>query len=288
MALTRLGIGRITDFTDTSEVAQVLSDQYQSMKEELLADHPWSFATRRDVGHHYLLDKTLIDATGNTIDPPGDEWPFEDFVGKINFKIYDPAASLIVGGVELALPSFGAGEQDDKFYIRKNTLGDGLGWFLVNEDEGRFSTTVTTISAAPATGTYVYIVYSPEGEWDYAHLLPSDFLRVVDIGDRDEIGTYEWEVQDQFIMHNYGADLRWRYVRNVEMSDIKAPLFKKALSLKIAVDLAETGIKTTSVEDSIKQDYSVALQRAKSVDSQQSSPVPQENSSWAQEMGIES
>lgn len=47
VALRNLGANRITDLTDGSKNANVLSDIYDETRDHLLRSHPWNFATKR-------------------------------------------------------------------------------------------------------------------------------------------------------------------------------------------------------------------------------------------------
>jgi len=46
-ALTKIGAGRIISLDDTSERAKLLKEQYPLLRDALLYEHPWNFATAR-------------------------------------------------------------------------------------------------------------------------------------------------------------------------------------------------------------------------------------------------
>tara|TARA_R100000458_G_C8255885_1_gene232034 strand:+ start:196 stop:1026 length:831 start_codon:yes stop_codon:yes gene_type:complete len=265
MALARLGIGRITDFTGSSSVATVLNDQYDEWRKELIQDHPWNFATRRSEATHFSITQGTdeMDVSLYTFTPAGGHTFYN---GEGNFKlksstVMPPALDTETSYKILLHPSLA-----DTFFLSENGIDikvyDGYG-----------------------LGTLSFI-RTPIYEWDYSHLMPLDCLRVIRLGERDEV--HQFEIEQRYINHNYGSTLYLTYLYDAQMSDVIFPLFKRALALKIAIDLVETGIKTTSVLNEIENDYMRTLQRAKTVDAQERGATPLNEGSWAAQMGRES
>lgn len=257
-ALARLGIGRITDFTGSTTVSQILNDQYDEWRKELLQDHPWKFATRRRSPGHFEVTDTEIHNHTNNFHPTGGH-TFYDGEGPFQLTTTD------------TLPTGYLAETD--YYVLVS--GDNLS--LATTPTG----TAVTISD-DGVGT-MSLVRTPHNEWSYAHYLPSDCLRVTQLEDRDQ--SYQWVVEQNYVYHNVGTSVNINYIFDIQMSDVNFPMFKRALALKIAMDLSESGVKTTSVTQEIEKDYYTALQRAKSIDGQEGSPVLTVNGTWADEMG---
>jgi hypothetical protein len=46
-ALIKLGASRITALTDDSKEARICNDQYDKLRQDLLREHPWNFASKR-------------------------------------------------------------------------------------------------------------------------------------------------------------------------------------------------------------------------------------------------
>lgn len=263
MALGRLGIGRVTDFTDTSEVATILNVQYEDWKKELLQDHPWKFASRRRRPGHFQFTSTEVNTVTNAITPTAGHDFFEN-EGPFEIELVD-SATIPTG---LAV--------DTEYYL--HTVVAETSFKLTDSDDGESALNISTAGS----GTFDF-VKTPGIDWSYAHYLPSDFVRMNHVEERED--NYEWEIEGDYVYHNVGTTIWINYVYDMTMSRVNFPLFKRALALKIAVDLAESGVKTTSVLQEIRDDYLMALQRAKSVDGQQGSPTPTINGSWADEMG---
>lgn len=121
----------------------------------------------------------------------------------------------------------------------------------------------------------------PVYEWTIAHTLPADCLRVVAL--EEEYDQYSWDVEGSTIVHNIGDDVYIKYIKEVTMPNITSPLFKKALAYKIALDLAEAGLRTASMTREMSELYQMALARAKSRNGQERSPRRQHYGSWFNE-----
>ena len=264
MALARLGIGRITDFTGSSSVATVLNDQYDEWRKELIQDHPWNFATRRGQGTHLQITQSsdFINLTSNVFTPSGGH-QFYDGEGSFKLSSSGTLPTGLVADTAYTISVFPASTTQFGLYL------SGVGVPITGYGSGTLTFTRT-----------------PLYEWDYSHLLPSDCLRVIRLGERDEV--HQFEIEQRYINHDYGSTLYMTYLYDTPMSSVTFPLFKRALALKIAIDLVETGIKTTSVLNEIESDYMRTLQRAKTVDAQERGATPLNEGSWASQMGRES
>jgi len=69
--------------------------------------------------------------------------------------------------------------------------------------------------------------------------LPSDFLRLLAPDEEDNTNYRDWQIEGRSIVTNDDAPLEIRYVSNVDDPNEMDVLFREALSMKIAEELAE-------------------------------------------------
>jgi hypothetical protein len=124
---------------------------------------------------------------------------------------------------------------------------------------------------------------TPEFDFDYSYTRETDDLRVLEVGYPED--NYEWVVEKREILCNIGDEIYVKYIQDQTLGTDTEPMFADALSLFVAIKLAEAGVKTSSVLQEVKDDYVRALSRAKSVDGQEGSPIYESLGSWAVEMG---
>jgi hypothetical protein len=158
---------------------------------------------------------------------------------------------------------------------------------------------ITTTSVGfPATplGSYYNTgsVYSfNKQEYSYEYDVPSNVLRLLDV--KEVYTGDEYRLQrrssnatgglDKVLLCNVGDMVTIEFVEDVTLGNYEIdPSFLECLSLKIALKLSETLLKTAVVTKEIFDEYVIALSQAKSIDAQESSPVTDFNSTWAEEM----
>lgn len=131
----------------------------------------------------------------------------------------------------------------------------------------------------------------PDFGFDRRFVLPSDFVRLVDIGNLagkyrfDARGwwpekTRDYEVEGQYILANVGAPLQLRYVRTVanpaEWDALFTEVYSYVLASKIAFRLA--GMR--SLADSLFARAIAMLEPATNVDGQENLPVEIPDGDW--------
>lgn len=267
-ALVHLGLGKITDFvTDVSPLAILFNDQYTAWVNEMLEDHPWNFAIKRAV--LAADDFTTSDITNGA-----------DYINLVPWP----------GGHQL-MPGNGPFRLTTTDTLPDGYLVDTNYWVYPHTADDRVNLAANPVDAVAGltvhitddgTGVMTMAGY-PIDEYTYAHRLPGDYLTMHHIGEEAE--QWKWRMENGLILHNVGSAPKITYVSKVLMPNINAPLFKRALSLRLALDLAEAGVKTTSLMVEVERAHDKALARAKSRDGQEGSPPEIYEGTWATEQG---
>lgn len=120
--------------------------------------------------------------------------------------------------------------------------------------------------------------------------LPSDFIRVVQIGDFYDFAAVRegtnapfapYSIEGSAILTNYGAPLRLRYIRDVtEAPDIWDVSFREAFACRLAMEVCETLKKSTSAYAKAKEDYRDAIREARRLNAIESPPQFLPDNSW--------
>lgn len=120
--------------------------------------------------------------------------------------------------------------------------------------------------------------------WGYANAydLPGDpdhCLRVLTVDDEDEhVGR--WTVEGRQIVSDLSSPIRILYLRRVYAPDDTDPLFREALSARLARELAETLGKSTSLQQAMTKLYQAKLREARSADGQEGTPEILSADTW--------
>ncbi|MBO6784456.1 MAG: hypothetical protein JJ899_14470 [Alphaproteobacteria bacterium] len=112
--------------------------------------------------------------------------------------------------------------------------------------------------------------------WGYANAydLPGDpdhCLRVLTVDGEDEISG-RWTVEGRQILSNLSSPIRIVYLRRISDPDDTDPLFREALSARLARELAEPLGKSTSLQQAMGELYEAMLREARSAVGQEGTP----------------
>lgn len=112
--------------------------------------------------------------------------------------------------------------------------------------------------------------------WGYANAydLPGDpdhCLRVLTVEGEDEV-TGRWTIEGRQILSDLSAPIRLVYLRRIDAPDDTDPLFREALSARLARELAEPLGKSTSLQQAMGELYEAKLREARSADGQEGTP----------------
>lgn len=131
------------------------------------------------------------------------------------------------------------------------------------------------------------LVDAPAFGYAYQFPLPSDFLRLVQVGEVyiRPFTKYQssWSVErasddsGQVILCNIAAPLPIRYVSRVENSALFDPLFVECFACKLAFEACEAITQSNTKQDSCSSQYKFALQEAVRCDSIE---IPPDDIPW--------
>lgn len=120
--------------------------------------------------------------------------------------------------------------------------------------------------------------------WGYANAydLPGDpdyCLRVLAVEGEDEQAG-RWTVEGRQILSNLSSPIRIVYLRRISDPAETDPLFREALSARLARELAEPLGKSTSLQQAMAELYEAKLREARSADGQEGTPAILEADTW--------
>jgi hypothetical protein len=115
---------------------------------------------------------------------------------------------------------------------------------------------------------------------DYSYTLPVDCLAVLppypdmDTNDRD------WEVEGRKIYTNESAPLSLRYSKQMTDPNEMDPLFREALSAKLAVELCEQITQSNTKKEDARTAFKDAMAEARHANGIESLPAESPEDSW--------
>lgn len=101
----------------------------------------------------------------------------------------------------------------------------------------------------------------PAYGYDYQFTLPADCLRPL----LPPTYALDWQIEGGKILTNDGDVLQLTYVKRVTDPNHMDPLFRDALSCKIALHICETITQSNTKKESIRADYKAAIREARRV-----------------------
>lgn len=99
----------------------------------------------------------------------------------------------------------------------------------------------------------------------YSYPLPSDYLRLLPPDAEYNLNSNDWQIEGGEIYTNDSAPLDVRYIFDLEDPNIMDPLFREALSTKLALELCEEITQSNSKKESLKDDFRESIKDAKRV-----------------------
>lgn len=131
---------------------------------------------------------------------------------------------------------------------------------------------------------------TPAFGWGYAYQFPSDFIRVVQIGEYWDFNqirvatdqpTVPYTLEGQKILTDYAPPLRVRYIHNVEDdTETWDGLFTEAFACRLAQEVCISLTKNQSSLASMTKLYRDAVAEAKRLNAIELPPVPLADNSW--------
>lgn len=93
--------------------------------------------------------------------------------------------------------------------------------------------------------------------------LPSDFLRLLPLDPESVTNLEDWQIEGRNIVTNDSDPLNVRYVYRVTDPNEMDPLFREALSARLAYELAEEITQSNTKKDESKSSYEEIIFEAK-------------------------
>jgi hypothetical protein len=131
---------------------------------------------------------------------------------------------------------------------------------------------------------------APAYEWKYAYQLPSDFVRVVQIGDYWDFAQIRtitdaplvpYVLEDKKILTDYNAPLRFRYVRDkADDTESWDDLFVEAFACRLAAEICDSLTKSQTKANNAAAAYKTAIFDAKRLNAIETPPTPVAENSW--------
>jgi hypothetical protein len=124
---------------------------------------------------------------------------------------------------------------------------------------------------------------SPSFGWLYQYPLPTDFLRMVEVGEyfvlyQPDITMFALEGRN--ILTDEGSPLRIRYIKYVANTGLYPALFVEALACRLAAELAEDLTQSLSKREAMEGAYERAIRIAKRSNAIQLPPQPTPEDTW--------
>ena len=135
---------------------------------------------------------------------------------------------------------------------------------------------IPALSTAPAFG------------WLYSYPLPSDFLRLIEVG--NETNLYDtdsgarFQVEGNAILCDEASPLQIRYVYRVTNTGLFSALFVEALACRLAAEIAEELTQNSGKRDMAWAEYKEAIKQARRVNAIEQPPNKQPDLSWVRAM----
>lgn len=126
---------------------------------------------------------------------------------------------------------------------------------------------------------------TPAFEFTYQYPVPADFLRSIIVSDNTqgtEGVTYrlEYESNDKRVVLTDATQIYMKYVRQVTETAEMDPLFRDALSYRLAMDFAVILRESNVTAERMERRYSDVLSYARSIDGMEDSAESRPEGSW--------
>ena len=148
-------------------------------------------------------------------------------------------------------------------------------WNFATKRDSLDSTVAADIATTPVYG------------WDYAYIVPEDFLRMVSVHPSDsDASTIEYRLEfqednDRVILCN-STIIYIRYIFDLEDPNVMSAPFRDALAFKLAREFAGALSKSSAAAQLADNGYRRALARAKAIEGIEDYPDTMDTGSWAQ------
>ena len=126
---------------------------------------------------------------------------------------------------------------------------------------------------------------APAFGWDYAYILPADFIRLISVHphDDDDAGVeyrLEFQSSDDRVLLSNSNQIYIRYVHDLDDANVMSAAFRDVLAWRLAREFAGALSKSAAAADSASNELRRALSRAKSIDGVEDFPERMAEGDW--------
>jgi len=132
--------------------------------------------------------------------------------------------------------------------------------------------------------TLVPITTTPDHEWEYQFLLPTNpyCLRLLDLQN-----DYPHKVEGRYVLCNY-ASISIHYIKRIKDVNELSPMFRELFALKLGSELAYPIAGSNSLRQELLTEFARVLRVSRSVDAQEGTADNFRNGSWMTDRGKKS
>lgn len=130
----------------------------------------------------------------------------------------------------------------------------------------------TRKSLAPTTTKPVY-------GFEYAYNLPADCLRLIEVVSE---GRTKYSLEGRQILTNEGPEIFIKYIAEIKDPNKYDGLLREALACYLAYTICERITQSNSKRELAMREFENALNMARSTDSKENPPTPQQTDTWVQ------
>jgi hypothetical protein len=247
-ALIKCGSKPISSITDSNKRAELCTTMYPKVRDKLLRSHPWNFAIRRMPLAYY---QTTFD--DGDVDILTDEITITGHGQKTGQKV------VFSSSVTLPEPLV-AGTIYYIIYVDDNTIQ------LALTAEDSLSASNIDITSAAFGGVHT-ARWVPLFEYDYAYILPSDYLRAL----KTESYDIAYAIEGDYLLCNDSSFLL-KYIAKVTDVTKFPEDFDELLSWWLAYELSYPLVQSNTLKQSIKAEIEEYLRDVRSFDAQEGTP----------------
>jgi len=252
-ALALIGERRITTLADETEEARIVALVYDDVRDEVLTEHPWTFALKRAVLPAVVTGATQASPVVVTAVAHG-------FTNADEVKI-----TGVLGMIELNGNTYKiANKADDTFELTDP-----------DDDTDIDGTDYTAYTSGGFARKIDAPLYTDDGV-TMKYPLPSDFLQLYAYSDKSALVKLEGTK-----LLSDTEELKILYVYQNDDPDLYTSQFKRALITRLAAEIAYNMTDKGTLADMLYKKYiSIDLIKAMSIDSQQGTPTVARADEW--------
>lgn len=253
-ALRIIGGAKITTFGETtSEEGRAINDVYDDIRDEVLGEHPWTFAQKRA-----SLAKVI---TGASQESPV-------VITAVAHGLEDEDEVKITGII-------GMTELNGNTYKIKNKEDDTFELTDPDDDSDIDGSAYTEYSSGGFARKIYTLAYDEDG-LDIVYDLPSDFIHLNFTSDRSAVV----KIEGTQIITNV-EELKIKYTYRLETVTQYSAKFRVALATRLAAEIGFSLTESVSKAEQILKKYqTITLPEAQSGDSQQGTPNEAIQDEW--------